>query len=166
MYDQPKPLATVIKHDAAIVRRNSTPATKNTHMPLRVFKQELATRSTSTLHHSNLESRGPNHNEESYDTKITAKNFNANRIAYMHDIGATAGNEVTAAECLAEIAMMSREIVAEGYRAAIAVCETLTAAAYLLVQTCKSAWTVGTLAVIVGRGLYRAGKSLWKRMFA
>ena len=76
------------------------------------------------------------------------------------------GKEVTAARCIKEIALISRQLTAEGYRAVVATYEALVATAHFLAQVCRLAWTMGSLAMVMGSYLYDTGKSLWGRLVA
>jgi len=78
----------------------------------------------------------------------------------------TAENRVTAAGCSQEIALISHQLFAEGCRALGSTYEALVATAHLLAQICKLTWTVGSLALILGRQLYDTGKRLWRRWVA
>lgn len=146
MHDEHRSRAATMRHDAAIARCMSATSTRKISIALQRRK-----RGEITL---------PN----TYARYGGSENHDYNYVSDFHSTDTNTGTDITVAECIKEIALSCRHVTTEGYRAVMATYEVLVAAARLLAHVCGLTWTVGRLAVVVGRQLYEKGKCLWERL--
>jgi hypothetical protein len=88
-----------------------------------------------------------------------AETWSVSRFNNSRDADITAENQRTAAECTRDVAFITYQIITEIRRMLEASYDAVMAATYLLVQSCKLTWTVGCLAMAVGRHLYDTDKA-------
>jgi hypothetical protein len=145
MHHQQNSRAATAKRDITTAQWHSTAENKKKVNPLRATKRgKAAVQYTGTQH------------------LLTGNQIHsANHVHYEDK---TARSNIAAAEYSEEIAATTRQLVAECDRMVTEMYNTLMAVAQLTVQAGKLTWTLGCLAMVVGRCSYSMGKTFWAAM--